>query len=102
MGDEVVDATLLGCGFVWGEGLVVDCDQPAERAIGGLDDVLFPEVTAGADGALFGDVEVVRFCLAGGDFIGCYLFDQAGLLRPCGGGEKSEGDDDSPPLWCTT
>ncbi len=98
MGDEAVDAALLGFGFAWCEGLVVDCNQPAEGAIGCLNDVLFPEVTAGASGALLGNVEVVWPRFSSSDFIRGYLLDQAGLLWPCGGGEQSQGEGDSYPL----
>jgi hypothetical protein len=92
VGDEIVDSTLLGCSFVCGEGPVVNRDQAAEGAVGCLDYILFPEVTAGANGALLGDVEEVWSALPGGDFVRGYLLDQGGLLRPGGGGQKSEGE----------
>jgi hypothetical protein len=47
-------------------------------------------VAAGANGALLGDEEEVRALLSRGDFIGGHLFDNAGLLRRCGGGKESE------------
>ena len=102
MGDEIVDATLLGLGFAWREGPVVDCDEAAKRAVVGFDYVLFPEVTAGADGALFGDVEEVRALLASGDFIGGHLFDDAVLLGRRCGGQQCEGKGDSSPLRAKT
>jgi hypothetical protein len=98
VGHKVVDATLLGCSFAGGEGPVVDCDEPAEGAVGYLYDVLFPEVTAGTSGVLLGDVEVVWSPLSSRDFIGGHLLDQAGFLRPCGGGKQSEDEGDSSPL----
>jgi hypothetical protein len=52
-------------------------------------------VTAGAIGALFGDVEEVGPLLPGGDFIGGHLLDEVGLLWPCGDGKQSEGEGDT-------
>jgi len=95
VGDEIVDATLLGFGFGWCQRLVVDGNQAAEGTVVDFDDVFFPEVTAGAVGALLGDVEEVRPLLSRGDFIGGHLFDEAGLLRPCGRDKQSEGEGDS-------
>ncbi len=87
VGDEVVDATLLGCCFLCGEGTVVDCNQAAEGAVVCLDHVLFPEVAAGADRTLLGDVEEVQSRLSSSDLIRCHLFDKAGLLGECASGE---------------
>jgi hypothetical protein len=102
VGDKVVDAMLLGCSFVCGEGPVIDGDEAAEGAVGGLDYVFFPEVTSGANGALLGDVEVVWPALSGSDLVGGYLLDQGGLLRPGGGGKEKERDGDSCKLrWQT-
>ena len=95
VGDEVVDAALLGCSFVCGEGFVVNGDEAAERAVGYLNDVFLPEVTAGAGRAFLGDEEVVWPRLSRSDFIGGHFFDEAGLLRPCGSGKQSEGEGDS-------
>ena len=98
VGYEVIDSTLLCLGFGWCQRPVVDCDQPAKGTVGCFDDVLFPEVIAGASRALLGDVEVVWSCLSSGDFIRGHLLDQAGFLSECAGGEKSEGGGQSRQL----
>ena len=102
VGHKVVDAALLGFGFGCGQGPVVDRNQAAEGAVGCLDDVFSPEVSAGTGRALLGDVEVVRSPLSSSDFIRGHLLDEAGSLRPCGGGEKSEGDGGAYPLGAQT
>jgi len=98
VGHEVVDSTLLGFGFAYGQRLIVDGNQAAESAVRCLDDVLLPEVTAGTRRALLGDVEVVRSPLSSSDFIGGHLLDEAGFLSPGGGGKQSEGYGDSGSL----
>jgi hypothetical protein len=95
VGYEVIDSTPLGFGFAWRQRPAVDRNQPAKGAVGCFDDVLFPEVTAGAGRALVGDVEVVWSSLSSGDFIRGHLLDKAGFLSQCAGGEQGEGDDDS-------
>ncbi len=90
VGYEVIDSTLLCLGFGRCQRPVVDCDQPAKGTVGCFDDVLFPEVIAGASRALLGDVEVVWFYFSSGDFIRGHLLDQAGFLSECGGGEQRE------------
>jgi hypothetical protein len=97
VGHEVVDSTLLGCSFLCGEGPVVDGDKATEGTVVGLDDVFFPEVTAGTNGALLGDVEVVWSALSSSDFVCGYLLDQGGL-GPRTRGKQKERDGDSCKL----